>query len=88
MKSVIVGAGQVGGTLTEHLAGEANDISVIDLDEKRLRELQDRLDIRTVQGMASHPHVLVRAGIEDADMRRLHARAKALREQRQAEECA
>jgi len=27
-------------------------------------------------------------GIEDADMRRLHARAKALREQRQAEECA
>ena len=68
MKIVIVGAGQVGGTLTEHLAGEANDISVIDLDEKRLRELQDRLDIRTVQGMASYPHVLVRAGIEDADM--------------------
>ncbi|MEZ5530616.1 MAG: Trk system potassium transporter TrkA [Porticoccaceae bacterium] len=68
MKIVITGAGQVGGTLAEHLAGEANDISVIDLDDRRLRELQDRLDIRTVQGMASHPDVLMRAGIEDADM--------------------
>ena len=68
MKIVIIGAGQVGGTLTEHLAGEANDISIIDLDDKRLRELQDRLDIRTVQGMASHPDVLIKAGIEDADM--------------------
>ena len=68
MKIVIIGAGQVGGTLAEHLDGEANDISVVDLDERRLRELQDRLDIRTVQGMGSHPDVLIRAGIEDADM--------------------
>ncbi len=68
MKIVITGAGQVGATLAEHLASEANDISVIDLDDRRLRELQDRLDIRTVQGMASHPDVLMRAGIEDADM--------------------
>ena len=68
MKIVITGAGQVGGTLAEHLAGEANDISVIDTNDRRLRELQDRLDIRTVNGMASHPDVLIRAGIEDADM--------------------
>ena len=68
MKIVITGAGQVGGTLAEHLAGEANDISVIDTNDHRLRELQDRLDIRTVYGMASHPDVLIRAGIEDADM--------------------
>ncbi|MBQ0713028.1 MAG: Trk system potassium transporter TrkA [Porticoccus sp.] len=68
MKIVIIGAGQVGGTLAEHLASESNDISVVDLDGRRLRELQDRLDIRTVQGMGSHPDVLVRADIEDADM--------------------
>ena len=55
MKIVIIGAGQVGGTLAEHLAGEANDISVVDLDERRLRELQDRFDIRTVQGMGFSP---------------------------------
>ncbi len=68
MKIVIVGAGQVGGTLAENLASEANDISLIDTDEHRLRELQDRLDIRTVPGRGSHPDVLESAGIEDADM--------------------
>ncbi|MFA5632585.1 MAG: Trk system potassium transporter TrkA [Porticoccaceae bacterium] len=68
MKIVIVGAGQVGGTLAEHLASEANDITVVDIDEERLHNLQDRLDIRTVHGMGCHPDVLLRAGTEDADM--------------------
>ena len=68
MKIIIIGAGQVGGTLAENLAREYNDITVIDIDGKALRLLQDRLDIRTVAGLGSHPDVLVRAGIEDADM--------------------
>lgn len=68
MNIVIVGAGEVGATLAEQLAREANDITVIDCDGKRLQALQERLDIRTVTGMACHPDVLVRAGIENADM--------------------
>ncbi len=68
MKIVIVGGGQVGGTLAENLASEANDITVIDPDPVCLRDLQDRLDIRTVNGFGSHPDILVAAGIEDADM--------------------
>ncbi|RLA54377.1 MAG: Trk system potassium transporter TrkA [Gammaproteobacteria bacterium] len=68
MKIVIVGAGQVGGTLAENLASEANDITVIDAHAGCLRELQERLDIRVVNGSGSHPDVLVTAGIEDADM--------------------
>ncbi len=68
MKIIILGAGQVGGTLAEHLAGEANDITVVDTDGDRLRSLGDRLDIRTVQGHASFPTVLLKAGAEDADM--------------------
>ena len=55
MKIIIVGAGQVGGTLAEHLASERNDITLIDKDSNRLRELQDRLDIGTVAGHGSHP---------------------------------
>ncbi len=68
MKIIILGAGQVGGSLAEHLASEANDITVIDINEQRLRALRDRLDIRVVTGEGSHPDVLVQAGIEDADM--------------------
>ena len=68
MKIIILGAGQVGGTLAEHLANEQNDITVVDTDGEKLRVLQDRLDIGTVTGGASHPNVLYKAGAEDADM--------------------
>ncbi|MBK8164266.1 MAG: Trk system potassium transporter TrkA [Gammaproteobacteria bacterium] len=68
MKIIILGAGQVGGSVAENLAREANDITVVDHDAKRLQDLQDRLDLRTVLGQASHPEVLRRAGAEDADM--------------------
>ena len=68
MKIVILGAGQVGSTLAENLAGEANDITVVDTDPAMLAALQERLDLRTVLGYASHPEVLRRAGCNDADM--------------------
>ena len=58
----------MGSSVAEVLAKEANDITVVDLDADKLQELQDRLDIRTVIGQASHPEVLGRAGAEDADM--------------------
>jgi len=38
MKIIILGAGQVGGTLAEHLATEGNDITVVDTDSERLKE--------------------------------------------------
>ena len=68
MKIIILGAGQVGGSLAAELASEANDITVVDTDAVRLRALGDRLDIRTVQGRGSLPTVLRQAGADDADM--------------------
>ncbi len=68
MKIIILGAGQVGASLAEHLTDEQNDITVVDIDSDRLRELQDRLDIGTVTGRASNPDVLHRAGADDAEM--------------------
>ena len=68
MKIIILGAGQVGSSLAEHLAGEAHDITVIDVRGDVLQELQDRADLRTVTGRASHPSVLEQAGAADANM--------------------
>src|SRR5512134_1335203 len=68
MKIIILGAGQVGGTVAESLVSEQNDITVVDTDPARLHALQDRLDLRTVTGSAAHPTVLTEAGIEDADL--------------------
>lgn len=68
MKIIVLGAGQVGSTVAENLASEANDITIVDEDPARLRVLQDQLDVRTVAGNASHPGILARAGAEDADL--------------------
>jgi trk system potassium uptake protein TrkA len=69
MKIVILGAGQVGRTAAYQLAREeANEVTVVDTDEALLRDLQDRLDIRTVVGNASYPTVLEAAGTPDADI--------------------
>ena len=68
MKIVILGAGQVGSTVASALVHEDNDITIVDKDQRRLKELQDQMDIRSVLGYASHPKVMERAGIEDADL--------------------
>jgi len=68
MKIIILGAGQVGTTLAEHLATEHNDITIIDLDGERLRSLQERMDILTITGHGAHPDTLARGGANEADM--------------------
>jgi trk system potassium uptake protein TrkA len=68
LKILILGAGQVGSTVAESLVSEANDITVVDADGDKLRQLQDRLDLRTLTGNAAHPSVLEQAGIADTDM--------------------
>lgn len=69
MKIIILGAGQVGSTAAQQLAREqANDVTVVDTRDEVLRDLQDRLDIRTVCGNAAHPAVLEAAGSNGADM--------------------
>ena len=68
MKILIVGAGQVGGSLAEHLANEEFDVTLVDRDAARLAELRERIDIQTVTGQAPHPDVMRQAGADDADM--------------------
>ncbi|HAD40764.1 MAG TPA: Trk system potassium transporter TrkA [Plesiomonas shigelloides] len=68
MKIIILGAGQVGGTLAENLVGENNDITIVDQDPERLRQLQDKFDLRVVLGHGAHPRVLREAGAQDTDM--------------------
>ena len=69
MKILILGAGQVGASAATQLSREeANDVTVVDVNPEVLRDLQDRLDIRTVVGHAAYPDVLERAGARDADI--------------------
>ena len=43
MNIIILGANQIGCTLAETLTSEANDITVVDSDANKLRELKDLL---------------------------------------------
>ncbi|MEO9652827.1 MAG: Trk system potassium transporter TrkA [Roseobacter sp.] len=68
MKVIICGAGQVGWQIARHLAGERNDVTVVDNDADLVRRATDSLDVQGIAGFASYPDVLDRAGAKDAEM--------------------
>lgn len=68
MKILILGAGVTGSAVAEALAGEENDIMVIDYKPELLDGLKQRFDIATLAGNAAHPSVLEQAGVHDTDI--------------------
>lgn len=68
MKIIILGAGRVGQSVADSLASERNDITVIDTDAARLRDLESRFDLRGVVGSGIDPAVLAEAGAHDTDL--------------------
>ena len=68
MKIIVLGAGQVGSSVARNLVKDSNDITIVDVDSTLLKELQDTLDLKCIEGQASHPDVLRQAGADDADM--------------------
>ena len=68
MKIIILGAGRVGESVADSLVSERNDITVIDTDAERLRDLQARFDLRGVVGSGIEPAVLAEAGARDTDL--------------------
>ncbi|RVU39367.1 Trk system potassium transporter TrkA [Hwanghaeella grinnelliae] len=68
MKVVICGAGQVGFHIARYLSSEQNDVTVVDQSPELIGKINDSLDVQAFVGHASHPDVLARAGVGDADM--------------------
>ena len=68
MRIILVGAGVVGFHLAERLSVEGHDISVIDASSELVRRIDEKMNVLAVQGDASSPSVLRRAGTEGADL--------------------
>ena len=68
MKIVIVGAGAVGSYLAERLSSEALDVVVIEADEQKAADLQDRVDALVIVGNGASVATLEGAGVKDADL--------------------
>ena len=68
LKAVIIGAGEVGIQVADHLANEEKDVVLIDVDAERLREASEAMDIKTVLGPGDSPVTLAETGISSADL--------------------
>mgnify|MGYP001429197231 FL=1 len=68
MKIIIVGAGQVGSSLSVNLVKEGNDVTLIDKSPDLLENIADKIDLQTIHGNGAHPRILEAAGAHKADM--------------------
>jgi trk system potassium uptake protein len=65
---VIVGGGEVGWYLAERLRAESHDVVLVEMDDRIARAIAESLDVQVVVGNATHPSVLVEAGVERASL--------------------
>jgi trk system potassium uptake protein TrkA len=67
MQIIVLGAGNVGRAIVEALHAD-HEITVIDVDSRRLATLSDRYDVRIVEGDGTTKRVVSKAGVEGADL--------------------
>ncbi len=65
---ILIGCGKVGHALTEQLAREGHDITVVDTKESVIRNIADVIDVMGVCGNGASLRVLEDAGLKDADL--------------------
>lgn len=68
VRVVIVGGGGIGVELAKILARhEQNEVVIIEIDEKRCQELSGELDALVLHGDGTHPELLAKADVKNAD---------------------
>ena len=68
MKVIICGAGKVGTSIAKHLVSQKNDVTVIDQSLELINEIREKVDLKTINGSASNPSILKKAGADETDM--------------------
>ena len=68
MKIVIAGAGEVGLHLSKMLSYESHDITLVDNNEVNLKDGENYLDIKVINGDSSSPSILNKANVSNADL--------------------
>ena len=58
MKVIICGAGKVGTSIAKHLVSQQNDVTVIDQSTDLIKDINEKVDLKTVIGSASNPSIL------------------------------
>ena len=68
LKIIIVGCGKIGQNLAEQLAGQGNDITVIDISREKVKDVCASCDCMGVVGNGATHATLQQAGIKGADL--------------------
>lgn len=68
MTIIIAGAGKVGATLAEHLAGEGHSVIIVDVSGPTLDRLSNQLDVMCIKGNCVSRDTLLEAGAREADV--------------------
>ena len=68
MNIIIVGAGKVGITIADQLSSENHNITIIDLNQKKVEEAEEEFDAMGIVGNGASHQVQVEAGVMDAEL--------------------
>ncbi|MEO1526672.1 MAG: Trk system potassium transporter TrkA [Planctomycetota bacterium] len=68
MRVLLLGAGTVGHWIADMLCRKRHDVTVVDIDAERVRQLNNELDVRAIQGSAAQSTVLFQADVCSADV--------------------
>ena len=68
MNIIIVGCGRVGETLAEKLNDDGNNVTIIDMSAKKVKNIANKFDIMGIIGNGATHAVQKEAGIDDADL--------------------
>jgi len=68
MRTVIIGAGEVGSNTARMLSEEGHDVVLIEQDETLVERASEQLDALVIHGNGASPRLLAEAGIEKADL--------------------
>lgn len=68
MDITIIGAGRLGISLAGSLSNEDHNITIVDINTKKVEDLVDKLDIQGVKGSGTHLDVLKDANAATADL--------------------
>ena len=68
MRTVIIGAGEVGSNTARMLSEEGHDVVLIEQDETLVERASEQLDALVIHGNGASPRLLAEAGIDKADL--------------------
>ena len=68
MRVMVAGAGEIGWYLAERISVAGHDVTVIDIDDEKTRQITAHLDVRAVCGSAASAAVLTQAGVDQTDL--------------------